>query len=274
MFEKRLRVSTTILASLTLIGILTDSPARAQFGFSIVSDPTQEAHSLRQLLNDIQKLQRMDAQIQQATAQYNQMVMSAKYFSLKRQWAGFGNQIVRNWAPNSYGATPLWNAAVLFGPNAPQAWQNVIVAMHHNPYMGGMMPGSNRQYAYAATVDTFDGAGPTALQTLGNARSQQTQMARSIANLQASAMDGSGATNSEVEQLNLLTSGTVQSLQMQQTANNVMTSLLEQQTISNKIQRDALADHLNYDTLLDQYMVAEGPQWGGASQAINGARLQ
>ena len=91
-------------------------------------------------------------------------------------------------------------------------------------------------------------------------------MAPAIANLQASATDGSAGTNSEVEQLNLLTSGTVQSLEMQQTSNNVLTSLLEQQTIANKIQRDALADHLNYETLRDQYLVSEGPQWGTASQ--------
>jgi len=274
MFNTRLKVSTSILALLALLCLVTDGPSSAQFGFSIVSDPTQEAHSLRQLLNDIQKLQKLDAQIQTATAQYNQIVMSARHFSLKSQWAGFGNQIVRNWAPNSYGATPLWNTAVLFGPNAPQAWQNVTVSMRRNPYMSGIVPGTSRQYAYATTVDTFDGAGPAALETPGNARSQQTQMAQSIANLQAAAMDGSAGTNSEVEQLNLLTSGTVQGLQMQQTTNNVMTSLLEQQTIANKIQRDMLADHLNYETQMEQYMVAEGPQWGGASQAITAARLQ
>jgi len=274
MFHKRLKVSSGILLALTAIGTLFNSPARAQFGFSIVSDPTQEAHSLRQLLNDIQKLQKMDAQIQQAIAQYNQLVANAKYFSSKEAWTGFGNQIVRNWAPNSYGATPLWNMAVLFGPNAPQAWQNVILTMRHNQYLNGMQPGSSRQYAYAATVDTFDGAGPAALTTLGNARSQQTQMAQAIANLQTAVTDGSAGTNSEVEQLNLLTSGTVQNLEMQQTTNNLITSLLEQQTIANKVQRDSLADHLNYESQMDQYLVAEGPHWGGAAQAITAARLQ
>lgn len=270
MFRKRMKVSTSILVSLTVLCLATEEQAPAQFGFSVVSDPTQEARSWQQLLNDIQKLKKLDTQIQTLTAEYNQIVMTAKYFSAKNQWAGFGNQIVRNWSPNSYGATPLWNMAVLFGPNAPQAWQKVIVSLQQNPYMTS----AGRQYAYAATVNTFDGAGPAALQTLGNARSQQTQMAQSIANLQASVLDGSSGTNSEVEQLNLLTAGTVQGLQMQQTTNNVMTSLLEQQTIANKVQRDALADHLNFETQMGQYLVVEGPQWGSASQAIAGARLQ
>jgi hypothetical protein len=31
---------------------------------------------------------------------------------------------------------------------------------------------------------------------------------------------------------------------------------------------------LNYETLQDQYLVSEGPQWGSAAQAITSARLQ
>ncbi|MGI9072260.1 MAG: hypothetical protein ACR2JB_13325 [Bryobacteraceae bacterium] len=267
MFKRRLQISTSVLTVLCLVCFLSPRQVGAQFG-GIVSDPIQEGHSWQQLLNDIQKLQKLDHQIQTLDAEFNQIQANARYFSVKNAWRGFGNQIVRNWAPNSYGATPMWNAAVLFGPGAPQAWQNVIISMQHNPYMVGMTPGTNRDYAYAATVDTFDGAGPTAVQTLGNARTQQTQMNAAIAQLQAAVADGSAGTNSEVQQLNLLTAGSVQGLQMQQTTNNVMASLLEQQTITNKIQRDALADHLNFSNQVDQYLVSEGPMWGSAAQAL------
>ena len=40
---------------------------------------------------------------------------------------------------------------------------------------------------------------------------------------------------------------------MQQTSNNVQTSLLEQQTIANKIQRDSIADQLDFENQVDQY---------------------
>jgi hypothetical protein len=251
------------IAAVALLGVVTTG-LYAQF-LSVVSDPLQEAHSWQQLLNDIQKIQKLDQQVQTLGTELNQIQMNARYFSVKNAWAGFGNQIVRNWAPNTYGATTLWNPAVLFGPQALQAWQGVILSMQRNQYLVG--PG--REYSYAATVDTFDGAGPTAVQTLGNARTQQTRMATAIANLQSSTADGSAGTNSEVEQLNLLANGTVQGLEMQQTGNNVMASLLEQQTIANKIQRDALADHLNFLNQVDQYTVAEGPMWGNAAQALS-----
>ena len=233
---------------------------------------------MKQLLNDIQKLQKLDHEIQLAYAMSMQLHSNAQFFSNKMGWRGLGNQIVRNWAPNAYGVTPAWNSAVLFGIGAPGAWQTGTLPMQTNPYLAqiaaAVMQGGRgyspyaRQVQYAGTVEVFDGAGPTALQTLGNARMQQTQMAASISNLQTAATDTSAGTNSEVEQLNLLTAGTVQGLEMQQTSNNVLTSLLEQQTIANKIQRDTMADHLDFENQVDQYLVSEGPQWGSASAAL------
>jgi hypothetical protein len=278
MFKRRLQISTSILTVLCFVAFVSPRQAPAQFG-GIVSDPVQEGHSWQQLLNDIQKLQKIDHQIQVAMSVYNQMQMSARFFSNKNAWQGLTNQIVRNWSPNSYGATALWNPMTLYGIGSSSgAWGNVTISMRTNPYLaavaGAILAGgqgynaNNRELAYAATVNTFDGAGPTAIQTLGNARQHQIQMNLAIGRLQASVNDGSADTNSEVEQLNLLNAGAVQSLQMQQTTNNVITSLLEQQTIANKIQRDALADHLNFTNQADQYMVSESPMWGGAAAAL------
>ena len=267
MFKRRLQISTSIVTVLCLVCFVSPRSAPAQFGLSVVTDPIQESHSWQQVLNDIQKLQKLDHQIQLAFSVYNQMQMNARFFSNKSAWQGLMNQIVRNWSPNSYGATAMWNPMVMFGTGSPTgAWGNVTVTLHTNPYLAaiassilaggrGYSPYS-RDLAYAATVETFDGAGPTAIQTLGNARQHQMQMNLAIGRLQASVSDGSAGMNSEGQQLNLLAAGAVQGLQMQQTTNNVVTSLLEQQTIANKIQRDSLVDHLNFVTQADQYMGA------------------
>ncbi|MBV8808960.1 MAG: hypothetical protein JO033_09820, partial [Acidobacteriaceae bacterium] len=93
--------ATAIITAIVLGGVVLD--LHAQFG-GIVSDPVQEGHSWQQLLNDIQKLQKLDHQIQTLDAEFNQIQASARFFAVKNAWRGFGNQIVRNWAPNSYGA--------------------------------------------------------------------------------------------------------------------------------------------------------------------------
>jgi hypothetical protein len=280
MYKRRLQISTGILATLCLVYVLSPAQAPAQFGFSIVSDPAQESHSLQQLLNDIQKLQKLDHEIQLAVSVYSQMQTNARFFSNKAAWQGLTNQIVRNWSPNSYGATAMWSPMVMYGMGSPSgAWGNVTLTMHTNPYLaaiaGSILAGGAgynpyaRNLANAATVETFDGAGPTAIQTLGNARQQQIQMNLAIGRLQASVADGSDGMNSEVQQLNLLAAGAVQNLQMQETTNNVITSLLEQQTLANKVKRDTLADHMNFITQANQYMVTEGPMWGEAASALS-----
>lgn len=280
MFKRRLQISGSILTMLGLVSMLSPLPAPAQFGFSIVADPTQESHSWQQLLNDVQKLQKLDHQIQLATSVYSQMQTNARFFSNKSAWQGLTNQIVRNWSPNAYGATAMWSPMVMYGTGSPSgAWGNVTLTMHTNPYLaaiaGSILAGGAgyspyaRNLANAATVETFDSAGPTAIQTLGNARQQQIQMNLAIGRLQASVADGSAGMNSEVQQLNLVAAGAVQNLQMQETTNNVIISLLEEQTIANKIQRDTLADQMNFITQANQYMVSEGPMWGGASSALS-----
>jgi hypothetical protein len=271
MEQKRVHFIKSAAPALFILGALAVR-MEAQFA-SIVSDPVQEGHSWQQLANDIEKLKRLDSTILKLEAQYTQMQVNARYFTSKGVWQGIGNQIVSNWTtPNTFGETATWNPAVLFGTGAPAAWQNATIALQRNRYLAGLPVGSSRDLSYLAAVETFDGAGPTALQTLGNARLHQTQMAGAIARLQAAAADGSDGMNSEVQQLNLLTAGTVQHLQMQQTTNNVVTSLLEQQTLSNKLQRDAIVDHMNFLNQVDQYMVSQGPSWGGAAQSISNYR--
>ena len=240
----------------------------------VVFDPTQSAHAIQQIQQEIQQLAILRNNLQTLLHECAQIQANARFFTNKKTWQGIGNQIVRNWTPNLYGETASWNPAILYGTGALPAWQNATLALQRNRYLTGLPVGNSRDLAYVSAVETFDGAGPTALQTLGDARVQQTRMAAAIAQLQTDAADGSASTNSEVQQLNLLTAGAVQSLQMQQTTNNVITSLLEQQTLANKIQRDNLVDHLNFLNQVDQYMVSEGPFWGGAAASISNYRSQ
>jgi len=212
--------------------------------------------------------------------------MNARFFGSKVGWAGIGNQIVRNWSPNPYGATTAWNPMVMLGLGSPtSAWGGVTVNVQPNPVLaqiaGAIMAGGSgynpygRMYANAAAVNVFDGAGPTAIQTLGNARQQQTQMNAAIAQLQSSVLDGSLGTNSQVQQLNLIAGGTVQQLQMQQTMNNLLVSLLEQQTAANMITRNQLADQINTSTRIQNLVTTQPVLWGGdAGSTFTNYRIQ
>ena len=79
-------------------------------------------------------------------------------------------------------------------------------------------------------------------------------------------------TNSEVEQLNLISSGTVLANRQQEDANALLTTIAEQQILTNKVQRDVLADNLNVMSIRDTYIASEATQWGGSAATITGYR--
>jgi hypothetical protein len=47
-------------------------------------------------------------------------------------------------------------------------------------------------------------------------------------------------------------------------------AIAEQQILTNKVQRDALADNLNVMAAADNYTASEATQWGGSAATIAG----
>ena len=270
------------------LGLALACPIPAQF---LVFDAAQEGHVLQQigadakklanqqmsLAQQVQMLAKLDMEILRQTAILEQAVYAAKYFdaNAKRAWVSAGNVVVSNWTtPSYYGETALWGAAVNTGAAPRSAWQQVALAMQKGLYLALDPISAARNLSYAASVNTFDGAGPVALQTLGNARQQQIQIDGAINRLQTAAIDGTDGMNSQVQQLNLITAAQLIQLRQQQTNGTIGTSLLEQQTIANKLQRDQLADRLNFTNDFQQAAVAQPVTWGNASQTIQNFRLQ
>jgi hypothetical protein len=274
---------TSVLFTLALAGTMN-----AQFA---VFDAAQEQHALQQigadtkklanqqmsLAQQVQMLARLDAEILKQAALVEQGIYMARYFdaNTKRVWIAAGNQVVSNWiTPNFYGGTALWGAAVNTGAVPQSAWQQAVLKMQQGAYILMDPMGYARNLSYAASVNTFDGAGPVALQTIGNARQQQVQIDGAITRLQTAAMDGTDGLNSQVQQLNLLNAAAIIQLHQQQTTATLETSLLEQQTIANKIARDQLADRMNFTNDFQNSAVSQPVTWGNASQAIQNFRLQ
>jgi hypothetical protein len=271
-----------------LLGLALAGPIHAQLA---TFDAAQEQHALQQigadtkklanqqmsLAQQVQMLARLDTEILRQTAILEQAVYAAQHFdaTVKRNWVSAGNMVVSNWTtPSYYGETALWGPAVNTGAATQPAWQQAVLQMQKGLYMALDPIGAARNLSYAASVNTFDGAGPVALQTLGNARQQQIQIDGAINRLQAAALDGTDGMNSQVQQLNLLNAAALIQLHQQQTSGTIATSLLEQQTIANKLQRDQLADRLNFTSQYQQDIVSQPVAWGNASQSIQNFRLQ
>jgi len=85
--------------------------------------------------------------------------------------------------------------------------------------------------------------------------------------------DGNG-TNSQIEQLNMLTASQGQAVNEARTQSMIHSCEVEQHIIANKIQRDQIANRLNFMGQVDQYSVSEASMWGDAAGSISNYRSQ
>ncbi|MGI9070856.1 MAG: hypothetical protein ACR2JB_05920 [Bryobacteraceae bacterium] len=232
-------------------------------GPTIVFDPTQSAHVLTEIARIVQLYNT-------ATQTYNQIAYNAGWFTIKSRWLGIPTQVVNSNTRSIFGETGGWNPAVTAGINIPGVWSTATYGIHPPPFYAGFPLGASSTSANIASVNVADGISQAAMLAIANSRSNQPGNDLALSNLEESSQETGRGANSEVEQLNLLTSGTVLANRQQEDANALLTTIAEQQILTNKVQRDMLADNLNVMTAADNYTAGEATQWGGSATTIAG----
>ena len=254
--RKHLRIS--------LVALFVPMAGLAQFGIgSIVFDPTQSAHVITEIAKIVQLYN-------VATQTYNQIAFNAGWFMLKTPWLGIVTRVVNSNTRTIFGETGGWNPAVTMGANIPGVWTTATYGIHPPPFYSGFPLGASSTSANIASINVADGMSEAAMLTIANSRLNQPVNDVALMHLEATSQDTSSATNSEVEQLNLITGGTVLANRQQEDTNALLTTIAEQQILMNKVQRDLLADNLNVMTVRDNYIASEATQWGGSAATITG----
>jgi type IV secretion system protein TrbJ len=238
--------------------------------FNIVSDPVQEAHSAQQMIDDINMIHQAIQTYNEVAAVYNQLHVSAKWINNKNYWLGTATRIVNSNTPDVFGETGTWNGAVNAGINVPGAYSQATEATNPPPFWSAYPIGQSLIPAMLASIDITDGSTPAAMLSVGNSRNNQPLNDAAIQALEATSQDTSPGTNSEVEQLNQIDSGTVLLNRQMEDTNALLTSQTEQQLVANKIQRDALGDAINLYGQIDQTVATQPTAWGNSAATIQG----
>lgn len=241
-----------ILICLLVLG-LGVGPATAQFGNGVVFDPTNYHNALLryyQLQQHLVELQKSYAKI---TGQLNlalQMAqfvknMPARYRALFSQWRKVTSL-------NTFGNTVSWingiNTGILPNINTGYA-QSTAQLSPYSPYeLSGMDPMElGRVQSQYASVELADGANINAMATIGAIRGTADGIETQIGNLEQDSFSGDANLNSEVSVLNKINAAGVLTLRTLQDSNKLLASLLEQQTILAKQQRDQTTNAINLD---------------------------
>jgi hypothetical protein len=203
--------------------LLTATPSFALFGIGdIVFDPTSYASLVSQLTT--------------LETQYNMLKNNIEHFSLKQQWQTTLNAMKNANVKNMFGETNGMSTAL--NTNSPAAsstaWTaaTVPVSGTTTSYLAGQTPGSTQL------------------------RAARTQNATANSSLTAQQLDGSDATNSEVEQLNLLNAAEAQKMSEMQSQGTLQTCIASQMAVVNMQQRNAAALDLNTAAFVQQQRTA------------------
>ena len=154
-------------------------------------------------------------------------------------------------AADRYGNTALWIAGINTGAdNGGYGESTVPLFAYDAAHLGGMDADElSRVRSQYASVELSDGASVTAMSALGAIRANARSLEAQTANLESDSFSSDPRLNSEVSVLNKINAASVLTLRSLQDSNKLLGSLLEQQVIAAKQQREAAANAINADIL-------------------------
>ncbi|HEY0701434.1 MAG TPA: hypothetical protein VGD60_01585 [Candidatus Acidoferrales bacterium] len=244
--------------------------ASAQLGNGIVYDPTNYHNALLRYYQLQQHLVQLQQNVAKVTAHLNlalQMAqfiknMPARYKAIFAQWRNVTSL-------NTFGNTVSWingiNTGVL--PNINSGYLKSTTQLSpYDPYELSGMDSSElgRVQSQYASIELADGANMNAMATIGSIRGNAQGVETQIGNLEDDSFSGESGLNSEVSVLNKINASGMLTLRTVQDSNKLLASLLEQQTILAKQQRDSQANAINLDIGREAAMSSNMSQMTGS----------
>ena len=207
------------------------------------------------LVFDPQSYASLVQQLTMIRTQYNMLKNNITHFSVKQQWQSVLTTLKNTNVKNLFGETNRMTTAL--NSNSPTAsstaWTAATVPVSSTTasYLANQTPGS-AQLSQLAMIEASDSASPDCLTAVGQYRAARTQNATAVSTLNADELDGSDASNTEVEQLNLLNAAEAQKMVEMQTQGTLQACLAAQMAVANMQQRNAAAIDLNTAAFVQQ----------------------
>jgi hypothetical protein len=223
--------------------------ASAQFG-GVVYDPTNYHNAVLRYIQLQQHLVQLKNSYSQLVAQYNlalQMArnihnMPVRYRALFSQWRNVAAQ-------DTYSNTTGWVNGANTG-NLLSGYEQATTQLQ--PYdaneLMGMPPDElSRAKSQYASVELADGANFAALSAIGAIRNSAQDIQTKMANLEDDSLSDDPNLNTQVGVLNKMNAAAMLTLRTLQDSNKLLTSILEEQTILAKDQREITTNSINAD---------------------------
>ncbi len=290
----------TTACSLTLVsGIAAFTlamPAHAQFG-GITFDPTQSAHAIVQITNEEKGLVAQATQIangqqanltlsqqliqdvqmagtalkiyQQSITTYNTVFNNLKYFNSKQIWKTAENALMNTSVQNTYGETAgLQSQLNGQSQNASLVWKimNLAISGTSSSFWSQQIVGQSDRLSTLAHIEAMDAASSQCLAAAGAYQASRAANMQANSALNTSIYDTTDATNSEVEQLNLLNVSNAQRAEEEHAQGQLHACMAAQAAVENMDKRNAASLTIN-DANNKLIAQANNPTYAGNESA-------
>ncbi len=265
---KKLTIARSLTLASGLAALAMAAPAHAQFG-GITFDPTQSAHAIQQIVNEEKGLASQAEQVaqgsqtnltliqqltndvkmaqtelniyQQTITTYNTMVNNLKFFNSKQIFTTAENALLHGTVQNSYGETAGLQAQ-LNGQsnNSSLVWKLMQLAVSgtSSGFWSQEIVGNSQRLTTLAHIEAMDAASSNCLSAVSAYQSSRTNNLAANNALNSSIYDTSDLTNSEVEQLNLLTMSDSQRLEEAHAQGQLHACMASQAAVANMEKRN------------------------------------
>ena len=272
---KKLTAARSLTLVSGLVALAMAAPAHAQFG-GITFDPTQSAHAIQQIVNEEKGLASQAEQVaqgsqtnltliqqltndikmaqtelniyQQTITTYNTMVNNLKFFNSKQIFTTAENALLHGTVQNSYGETAGLQAQ-LNGQsnNSSLVWKLMQLAVSgtSSGFWSQEIVGNSQRLTTLAHIEAMDAASSNCLSAVSAYQSSRTNNLAANNALNSSIYDTSDLTNSEVEQLNLLTMSDSQRLEEAHAQGQLHACMASQAAVANMEKRNIASMTIN-----------------------------
>ena len=260
---------TAALATAAVL-VAVATPATAQFGFSIVSDPGTYARMATELQQAIREYQAIMTLYQLSEQAYANLERAARNITTKDVWIPATTAWTYPTASNTYGTTGDWMRTANTGAGAQSGYQNATVALgNYAPVWSTLTTAQQVRLGRSyGSIEISDAAALNALHQVGMIRGSSAATDRAIARLAADASSNDPALNTEVGVLNQVSASGVIAARQQQNTNQLLAAIVDQQTAQSKMQHDAVAEAIAADVAARQNAAQNTAAiWGGTTAA-------
>ncbi|HEX4020772.1 MAG TPA: hypothetical protein VHX63_06495 [Acidobacteriaceae bacterium] len=284
--------STKLLVSILALIVALAPAARAQFGSGIVFDPTQSAHAIQQIEQNVQGLQPAEQiytstykTMTQVIAAYNlayQMSrmpqnLAARYQSDFSMWTNLTNPSLS--AANTSGITSAWiNALDLGNPTrAMSAYNGAVIPLQSYP-SGSLSALDSTTQATVQNQYASSEIGQTnvtnMLSTLGTIRSNSQTFQQKLANLESDTYSTSPGQQTQNALLGKINSATLLQIHSQQDTNQILAAAVQQKVLDAKEELDERNRLINQSIYFQQnFPTLMQNVTGGVSDSIHAISL-